>query len=422
MRTVTTLLTLALLAPAALAQDFPLEGAPHRARPDFVFPDPPKHTGPLAARFDAPKVQPHNADLIEVVAESDEFQWTGVAVSKDHRVFVCYPRWFARYNHAVEEIDPATGARTPYPDTEWQVPLAGDDFRQRFICVQALYVDDRDRLWVLDTGAPRFGPIVRPGGAKLVAFDLETNTPVETIIIDADAAPDGTYLNDLRVDTESQIVYITDSGLGALVIVDLKNKTARRVLDRHPSTAAEADFTPVVEGRPLLVVATDEPPVIKADGIALSPDRKTLYWQAISARFTYHADTDTLADARADRRTLADAVRPARFAPITDGILMTPEGHLLFTALEHSAIIARPAQPATPNEHLLLVRDERLAWPDSMALAPDGTLYVTTAQIHRGHPFALPGEFEPQPYRLLRFNLAEALERAEPVGTRPKGL
>ncbi|MEO0482301.1 MAG: L-dopachrome tautomerase-related protein [Planctomycetota bacterium] len=382
----------------------------------YPFPDPDPRA-PEAPRYKAPDIEPVNAELLELVAESAERQWTGVAVAPDGRVFVCYPRWFTRYEHAVEVLN-SDGAGEPYPSLEWQVVLPEDSFRERFLCVQALYVDDENRLWVLDTGAPKFGPIFRPGGAKLVAFNLTTNELVEQIEFDPDSAPDGTYLNDVRVDTTRDMAYITDSGSGAIVVVDLLNRTSWRTLDRHPSTAGVGGFQPVIEGRPLKMAHNGETPVIQADGIALSADGETLFFQAITSPFRYSVPTAVLANRVAAPADRANSVALAQPAPVSDGILMTSDGTLLFTALEHSGIIAR----LPDGEHRLLVRDARLAWPDSLALGPNGYLYVTTAQIHRGHPFARKGEFEAEPYRVFRFDLAAALEASERVTVRPAGV
>jgi sugar lactone lactonase YvrE len=44
-----------------------------------------------------------------------------------------------------------------------------------------------------------------------------------------------------------------------------------------------------------------------------------------------------------------------------------------------------------------VIADPRIAWPDSFAFGPDGALYVTTSQIHRG-----PNP--PERYRVLRIS------------------
>ena len=49
-------------------------------------------------------------------------------------------------------------------------------------------------------------------------------------------------------DTRRDFAYLTDSGLGGIVVVDLKNDQAWRRLDKHPSVLAES-IVPIVEGR-----------------------------------------------------------------------------------------------------------------------------------------------------------------------------
>jgi hypothetical protein len=54
----------------------------------------------------------------------------------------------------------------------------------------------------------------------------------------------------------------------------------------------------------------------------------------------------------------------------------------------------------------IAVQDERLKWPDSFAVAPDSTIYVTTAQIHLGSK-------RTDPYRLFKL-VPRELPSADP--------
>ena len=172
---------------------------------------------------------------------SFEHQVTGVTVSKDGRIFVNFPRWTEDAPISVAEVT-RDGQIKPYPDDEWNSwrnakknqMSAGD----HFVCVQSVVADAHGNLWVVDPAAPATALLVQ-GGPKLVKIDLKTNKVAQVIRFDETVAPQGSYLNDVRFSLDGRHAYLTDSGAkGALVIVDLQNGKARRVLDGHPSTAA----------------------------------------------------------------------------------------------------------------------------------------------------------------------------------------
>jgi DNA-binding beta-propeller fold protein YncE len=100
--------------------------------------------------------------------------------------------------------------------------------------VQSVVVDDQDALWVLDPASPKTEAVVR-GGPKLVKIDLATNKVTQTITLDEKVAPERSYLNDVRLDTKTGHAFITESGTGAIIVVDLKSGKARRLLsnDHH---------------------------------------------------------------------------------------------------------------------------------------------------------------------------------------------
>lgn len=209
---------------------------------------------------------------VEIVAEFPDRQVTGVAVAPDGRVFVNFPYWDNPHEISVA-VAGGGSALTPYPDAAWN-KKDGDPAR-RWVCVQSVFIDTTGALWVLDPAAPMLETVV-PGGAKLVKFDLATNRPVQTIVFPPEVAPERSYLNDVRIDAEAGFAYLTESGLGSLVVVDLKSGKSRRLLAGHPSTKAE-DITLHVDGLTPKDPKTGKSPSFHADGIALDLNREWLY-------------------------------------------------------------------------------------------------------------------------------------------------
>ena len=307
-------------------------------------------------------------------------QWTGVAVSKGGRIFVNFPRWSADVPVSVGELT-KNGGVDPYPDAGVNGWKPGDDPREVFVCVQSVYVDGKDRLWILDPANPRFGGVVE-GGAKLMRVDLATNA-IKTIVgFDADIAPAASYLNDVRIDTQTETAYITDSGLGAIVVVDLETGMARRLLDDHPSTGAE-NILITIDGNRL-------PIQVHSDGIALDEDGGWLYYQALTGRTLYRVPTRVLRDPSVSAEKLAGSVETFAQSGVSDGLLYA-HGGVYVSALEEGSIKFVDSS----GKVVTVVTDERISWPDSFALGTDDGGFFTTSQIHFG-----PNP--PEPYRILK--------------------
>ena len=203
---------------------------------------------------------------------------------------------------------------------------------------------------------------------KLVRIDLRTNRVAQVIPFDETVAPQGSYLNDVRFSPDGRHAYLTDAGAkGALVVVDLQDGKARRVLDGHPSTQPEKDAVVKIDGRELR--RPDGRGVeFAADSIALSPDGRTLYWKALTGRTLYRIPTDTLNNSRSSEKEVEARVERVGQTEPTDGLWIDGRGRLYLSAIEQDAVKVRDGDRTTT-----LVQDKRLRWPDTVSEGPDGT-------------------------------------------------
>jgi len=334
----------------------------------------------LAISFIACREQRPVTYKLKQVAQSSEL-WTGVAVSKEGRIFVNYPRWTGAEKTSVAEII-SSGVPRPFPNEIWNRWDASLSPKEHFVCVQSVYVDDEDNLWILDPANALMRGVVK-GGAKLVRVDLRTNQVVQKVLFDETVAPSSSYLNDVRVDTKKQFAYITDSGEGAIVVVNLATGQARRALYSHLSTRAE-ETTFTVEGVTLRAK-------INSDGLALDPRREYLYYQALTSRSLYRIKTESLQDFSLSELQLAEKVEFVAKTGVADGIEFDRDGNLYLTSLEYNAI--RQYTPAGKIE--IVVQDSALKWPDSFSITADGGIYVTTSQLHLGSS-------RNQPYQIFK--------------------
>jgi sugar lactone lactonase YvrE len=241
---------------------------------------------------------------------------------------------------------------------------------------------------VLDPAAPGLDKVL-PGGAKLVRIELATNKVAQVIEFGEDVALQGSYLNDVRLHPDGRTAFITDSGArGSIVVVNLAKGTAHSRLDGHPSTQPDRTVEVTIDGKKL-----QRPDgrgfMVASDGIALSRDGKTLYWQPLTGRTLYRIGTDLLMSD--DIEETGKKVEKVGTSCVADGLLMSRAGHLYITSPEDSSVKLWEGDRART-----VVSDARLRWPDSMAEAPDGSIYVTASRIQdsawfdRDAPAALP--------------------------------
>ena len=346
---------------------------------------------------------------LEQVATFNGPMPTGVTVSQTGRIFVNFPRWGDPVAATVAEL--VDGQAVPYPSAE-VTALDLANAAETFVSVQSVVVDPDDRLWVLDTGSINFAPVVE-GGPKLVGIDLSTNKIFKTIRFSGDVVLPTTYLNDVRFDLrrgEGGVAYITDSsgtGPNGIIVVNLASGTSRRLLNNHPSTQAQKNFLPFVEGRPLMERVPNESPkylALGSDGVAISSDGSRLYYCPLASRRLYSVATGALLDTSLSAAQVAETVRDEGMKPASDGLESDAEGRVYATAYEQNAV-TRLKQNGL---YETVVSNPRILWPDTLSLAGDGYLYFTANQLHRQASYHNGQDLRVKPYSLFRVKVDAA--------------
>lgn len=298
-------------------------------------------------------------------AESQQ-QWTGIAISKTNRVFVNFPRWSQETPVSVAEI--IDGKTIPFPDLHWNSWAGNTTDNNQFICVQSMYVDDTNLLWVLDTGYELSTDSTK--GARLFCFDPDNNILIHEYFLPVEKITGKAYLNDFRIDHKNHAVYFTDSQVGGIVVLDLNTNEVRRVLANHYSTLTEVDKI-VIEGY-------ERKHPVHSDGIELDPDGKYLYYCSLMGKNIYRIPVSSLLDQNISDTMLGAKVEKYAQTGANDGIIFNKKGELFLSSLEKNAI-------SKINKRGILtevIQDEAIKWPDSFAFDTHGNLYFTTSQIH----------------------------------------
>ncbi len=313
-----------------------------------------------------------------------------IAVAADGRVFITLHPEAHPELKVVELVD---GQMQPFPSEDFQ-------HRERdpraFENVLSIRIDRQNRLWALDNGHHGWHP------GRLLAFDLKSRELVHEFTFPREIAGLGSHLNDFQVAPDGEHLFIADSSFfaktPALIVYDVKQRRARRLLEGHDSVRAEF-YVPVVQGRKmeLFGLVSVRPGV---DSIALSRDGNWLAYAAITSRKLYTIPVSALLNDKLSRAQLEERVLTlAQSKTMSDGMTTDERNNVYLSDLEHSAIVI------LRSDHRLytLVKSERLLrWPDGFSFGPDGWLYVTCSSLQDVLGKTPAYIREHAPYRVLR--------------------
>lgn len=308
----------------------------------------------------------------------------GAKVDARGQIYVSTARWGGR------EI-PATLSRLVREDSAWVLqPFPSEEMNdpanpRGLKSVLGFEIDRDNIMWILDQGKIAGAP-TQPGDEKLVLWDLNQNREIDRYEFkEGEIDHKCSFLNDIVVDNDSGFAYIPDSGTfcdplhGGILVYDAKNKRARRVLDRTMFTSDDPNFVFNVGGRPVL---KSSPMRTGADGVALSGDKRTLYWTNLTGNTLWSLSTALLRDPTVSEAVLQSNVKRAAVLPSnTDGLTADRAGNVYLTALMLNGLLKYNPERGTLQR---FVYHPEMVWPDTLSWGSDGSLYVISNHLNLG--------------------------------------
>ena len=270
-----------------------------------------------------------------------------------------------------------------YPSEEMNDPANPKGLK----AVLGFTVDRNDVMWILDQGKIAGAP-TKQGDEKIVLWDIKTNKEIQRYeFTNEESDHKCSFLNDVVVDNDSGFAYIPDSGIfcsptaGGIIVYDSKANKVRRILDRTKFTIADPNFFfNMFHTSVNAEVTTAGPMATGPDGVALSGDKKTLYWTNLTGNVLYSLDTALLRDFTVPEPMLQAAVKPVITLPSnTDGMTADREGNIYMTALTLDGLMKYDPRRNTLER---FVHDPAMVWPDTLTWGPDGSLYVISDHLN----------------------------------------
>jgi catechol 2,3-dioxygenase-like lactoylglutathione lyase family enzyme len=295
----------------------------------------------------------------------------------------------------------ADGRPAAFPGGAWNAWKTGDDGRDAFVMVNSVHIFDDDTLWVVDQGALSGGKPLS-GAQKLVRLDPRTGSILAVLRFAEDILPAGAQMNDLRL--HDQMLYVSDSGLGGIIVHDLSaNRTIRR-LSGHPLLRRNPAVPQKGRGGRPLADSVGKRPDVQSDMIELSVCGLWLYFSAPTGPMR-RIPTAALADTRVSDAQLAPMVEAIAASPSIGGTAIDTLGNLYLSDVENRQITL-----LTPGgARATLVADDRLSSPDAIFITQDRRLYVPASQIEHLPQHQSGVDQRRPPFLVLTMPLPETL-------------
>ncbi|MGO6944485.1 L-dopachrome tautomerase-related protein [Rhizobium johnstonii] len=345
-------------------------------------------------------------ELSHTVAAEVPWFCNQVALTAKGDMFFGLPR-YPDYDQtpSLAKRDP-DGKPSPFPGNAWNDWKPGDDGAESFVYVNSIHIFKDDSVWAVDQGALRadsYPPALsepRKGAQKLVQLDADTGEILRVLRFDERVLPKGAKMNDLRVFGDH--VYVTDSGLGALIYHNLKTGVTLRRMSGLPQMQAKVD--------PSTQQGNHQTP--KIDMIEISDDGTWLYAAAPTGPFI-KIKTASLRDSSITDEDLAKEVEELAAIARSGGCALDTRGNLYLSELDNK----RVTMLSPTGKTAVLTSDDEFISPDGSFISVDRKLYIPVTQSRRTRLFGNKTDMVKRPWKIYVVEMPESFAGIELGGS-----
>ena len=316
----------------------------------------------------------------------------GIKLSKNGTIFCSFPRWFDNVTATFAKFNKEEKVFEPWPSLEINQKYLKND-SSGLNSILGFEIDNDDNLYILDQGRIKKNPALE-NSTKLI-YSLNDGQPKKSYIFKSDIADhSNSFLNDIVIDKENKIAYITDSGnsisgkisdyKSGIIVVKLEDDKQYKILTNHHSVFPDQSFFLHIEKEP--VKNSTSPMMTGADGIALSCDGEALYYCPLSGRMLYSVLTKDIRKAIEENQLNNITVYEGFKKEASDGLLASSKGYLYMTGIETGSIyvsnsIEQDLIRFNYKDFESFQGNTTTMWPDTLAIH-DGYLYFVSNQLN----------------------------------------
>jgi hypothetical protein len=306
------------------------------------------------------------------VAVKSPWMANQVALTGKKQLFLGLPRYAKDKPTPSLAKRSARGQMAPFPGNHWNEWQPGKDPSAAFVYLNSVHIFEDDTVWCVDQGSlsadifPNEYAVPAPGAQKLVQLDPDTGEILSIIRFTDDILPAGAQMNDLRF--HGKLMFISDSGLGGIIIHDLASGFTLRRLSAVKITQASDTPPPAILSH-LKGGKTFHPP--NSDMIEITADGKWLYWASPTGPL-YRVETRLLTDRKLSDDDIIPQVETVYQNHFSGGCAMDSAGNIYFSeTVTHNITVLAPS-----GETRVLLTDNRLIRPDGSFISHENELYI----------------------------------------------